>query len=105
MYRALLTASFALALGTAISPASAEVRSCVTINGKEDCHTAQHSLVCTTVNGKTTCVVDGKMVEMTESGSSDGNVVIEKITPDRKKMPHARGRTHSDAEDEDDDLD
>jgi uncharacterized Zn-binding protein involved in type VI secretion len=80
MYRALFTASLALALGSAMSPASAEMKTCVTVNDTTTCVTGKHSVEQTVVNGKSVLKVDGKVVEMKDVPSSNGNVVIQRVT-------------------------
>jgi hypothetical protein len=79
MNRSILAASFVLtALGAMASTASADVRSCVTINGQRTCSQGQHSVVQSVVNGKTVTIVDGKV---TAGTTDDTNTVIQSINP------------------------
>jgi hypothetical protein len=79
MSRALIAASLVLmASGAMASTASADVRSCVTINGQRSCSQGQHSVVQTVINGKTVTIVDGKV---TSGTTDDTNTVIQSIHP------------------------
>jgi hypothetical protein len=96
MSRSLIAASLVLmASGAMASTASADVRSCVTINGQRSCSQGQHSVVQTVINGKTVTIVDGKAT----SGTTDDttNTVIQSIKP---AQPDA-GRDDGDDPDQD----
>jgi hypothetical protein len=79
MYRSILQAFFVLtAFGAMAATASADIRSCVTINGQRTCVQGQHSVVQSVVNGKTVTIVDGKV---TAGPMNDTNTVIQSVDP------------------------